>query len=83
MGLQVLLSAVEVVLFVGVLIYFLRRIDILLGQVQSNLAKIAEGTAAIEGHCAIIGPGTDELNRILAKSAAGLTLAAEEAESMA
>lgn len=79
---QVVLSVVETVLLVGVLLYFLRRIDALLAHVQGNLAKIAEGVAAVEGHCAIIGPGADELNRLLRQTAAGLTLAAETAESL-
>lgn len=83
MTLRVVLSVVEVVLFVAVLLFFLRRLDNLLADVQSNLTKIAEGVAAVEGHCAIIGPGTDEINRLLGQAAAGLTRAAEEAESMA
>lgn len=83
MTLQVVLTVVEVVLLVGVLLYFLRRIDILLARVQSNLGKIAEGVAAIGGHCAVIGPGTDELNRVLGQAAGSLTQAAEEAESLA
>jgi hypothetical protein len=47
------------------------------------MVKIAEGVAAVEGHCAIIGPGADEINRLLGQAAAGLTRAAEEAESLA
>jgi hypothetical protein len=80
---QVILSVVEVVLLAGVLLYFLRRIDTLLARIQGNMVKIAEGVAAVEGHCAIIGPGTDEINRLLGQAAAGLTRAAEEAESLA
>ena len=83
MRLQVLLSVVEVVLFVGVLLFFLRRLDVLLAGVQTNLGKIAEGVAAVEGNCSVIGPGTDEINRLLGRAAAGLTRATEEAESLA
>ena len=80
---QVILSVVEVLALVGVLLFFLRRIDKLLAHIQGNLGRIAEGVAAVEGHCEIIGPGTDEINRLLGQAAAGLTQAAEEAEAMA
>lgn len=83
MRIQVILSVIEIGFLAGVLLYFLRRIDVLLAMIQGNLGKIAEGVAAVEGHCAVIGPGTDEINRLLGQAAAGLTLAAEEAESLA
>ncbi len=51
MTVQVVLSVVEVAAFAGVLLYFLRRIDVLLAHIQGNLGKIAEGVAAVEGHC--------------------------------
>lgn len=80
---QVVLSVVEAVAFVAVLLYFLRRIDALLVHIQGNLTKIAEGVAAVEGHCSVIGPGTQEINRLLGQAAAGLTQAAQEAEALA
>ncbi len=80
---QVVLSVVEALLLVGVLIFFLRRIDALLVHIQGNLGKIAEGVAAVEGHCAVIGPGADEINRLLGQAAGGLTQAAQEAEALA
>ena len=83
MTLRVVLSVIEVAALAGVLLFFLRRLDGLLVHIQSNLVKIAEGVAAVEGHCAIIGPGTDEINRLLGQAAAGLTRAAEEAEALA
>jgi hypothetical protein len=83
MTIRVLLSVVEVVALVGVLLFFLRRIDRLLAHIQNNLGKIAEGVAAVEGHCEVIGPGADEINRLLGQAAAGLTRAAEEAEALA
>jgi hypothetical protein len=83
MTVRVVLSVVEVVALAGVLLYFLHRLDILLAHIQANLGKIAEGVAAVEAHCAIIGPGTDEINRLLGQAAAGLTRAAEEAEALA
>ena len=83
MTVRVILSVVEVVALAGVLLYFLHRIDVLLAQVQSNLVKISEGVAAVEGHCTVIGPGADEINRLLGQAAGNLTRAAEAAESMA
>ena len=83
MRLQVFLSVVEALVLVGVLLYFLRRIDTLLARIQGNLGRIAEGVAAVEGHCAVIGPSADEINRLLGHTAANLAKAAEDAESMA
>lgn len=83
MRLQVVLSVVEVLALVGVLLFFLRRIDALLVHIQGNLGRIAEGVAAVEGHCEIIGPGAEEINRLLGEAAAGLTRAAEEADALA
>lgn len=80
---QIVLSVLEALILVGVLLYFLRRIDTLLGLIQGNLGRISEGVAAVEGHCAVIGPGADEINRLLGQAASGLTRAAEEAEALA
>ena len=83
MRLQVVLSVIEVLALVGVLLFFLRRIDKLLAHIQGNLGRIAEGVAAVEGHCEVIGPGAEEINRLLGQAAGGLTRAAEEAEALA
>ena len=83
MTMQVVLSVVEVLALVGVLLYFLRRIDGLLARIQGNLGRIAEGVAAVESHCSVIGPGADEINRLLGEAAGGLTQAAQEAEALA
>jgi hypothetical protein len=83
MTVQVVLSVLEVLALVGVLLFFLRRIDAHLVHIQGNLGRIAEGVAAVEGHCSIIGPGADEINRLLGEAAGGLTRAAEEAEALA
>ena len=80
---QIVLSVAEALALVGVLIYFLRRIDAHLVHIHGNLGRISEGVAAVEGHCAIIGPGADEINRLLGQAAGGLTRAAEEAEALA
>jgi hypothetical protein len=83
MRLQVILSVIEVAALAGVLLFFLHRIDKLLAHIQGNLGRIAEGVAAVEGHCEVIGPGAEEINRLLGQAAAGLTRAAEEAEALA
>ncbi len=80
---QIVLSVIEAVALVGVLLYFLRRIDSMLVRIQGNLGRISEGVAAVKGHCEIIGPGAEEINRRLGRAAAGLTQAAEEAEALA
>ncbi|HEX7276594.1 MAG TPA: hypothetical protein VF244_04405 [Acidimicrobiales bacterium] len=81
-ALQVVLTCVEIVLLAGVLVYFLRAIDSELVGVVDNLTKIAKGAKAVEDHCAIIGPGADQVNRILGDAAGGLTRACELAEGL-
>ena len=83
MRVQIILTVVEALALVGVLLYFLRRIDTLLAHIQGNLGRIAEGVAAVESHCEVIGPGAEEINRLLGQAAAGLSQAAEEAEALA
>jgi len=72
----------EIVLLAGVLVYFLRKIDSELVDVVANLVKISKGVVAVESHCAIIGPGADQVNRILGEAAGGLTTACELAEGL-
>ncbi len=81
-ALQVVLTCVEIVLLAGVLVYFLQKIDGELVDVIANLVKIAKGVNAVENHCAIIGPGADQVNRILGEAAGGLTVACELAEGL-
>lgn len=81
-ALQVVLSCVEIVLLAGVLVYFLNQIDSVLQHVIDNLTKIAKGVKAVEDHVAVIGPGADQVNRILGEAAGGLTTACELAEGL-
>jgi hypothetical protein len=81
-ALQVVLTCVEIVALALVLIYFLRKIDNELVDVIANLDKIAKGVNAVENHCGIIGPGADQVNRILGDAAGGLTRACELAEGL-
>lgn len=82
MTLRVALTVGEMALFVLVLAYFLWRLDGLLGHVVGNLQKIADGVDAVEGHCAPVGPGADQINDLLASAAAELDRAAREAEAI-
>jgi len=79
---QVVFTCLEIFLLAAVLIYFLRAIDSELVEVIANLDKIAKGVNAVEAHCAIIGPGADQVNRILGEAAGGLTTACELAEGL-
>ena len=81
-ALQVVLTCVEIVLLAGVLVYFLTKIDSVLVGVIENLTRIAKGVNAVENHCAIIGPGADQVNRILGDAAGGLTQACVLAEGL-
>jgi len=81
-ALQVVLTCFEIVLLAGVLIYFLQKVDSELVDVVANLDKINKGVKAVEDHCAIIGPGADQVNRILGEAAGGLTTACELAEGL-
>ena len=82
MTLRITLTVVEMALFVLVLAYFLHRLDKLLGNVVANLEKIADGVEAVDGHCAGVGPGVEQLNEFLAGAAAELDRVGREAEAM-
>lgn len=83
MTLRVALTAGEIVLLVLVLAYFLRILTKLLAHVGDTLQNIADGVRAVRGHCEVIGPGTDEINRVLGEAAANLQQAAVATESLA
>lgn len=82
MTLRIALTVAEMALFVLVLAYFLIRLNSLLENVVSNLEKIADGVEAVDGHCAGVGPGVDQLNELLAGAAAELDRAGREAETL-
>ncbi len=81
-ALQVVLTCVEIALLAIVLVYFLRKIDTVLAHVVENVERIAKGSKAIEDHVSIIGPGADQVNRILGDAAGGLTQACVLAEGL-
>lgn len=80
---QILLSVVEAVVLVAVLAFFVLRLTQLLSHVSGTLDKIADGAGAIEGHVTPIGAGADQINRLLAESAANLDTATAAARRMA
>ena len=83
MTLRITLTVAEIALFVAVLAFFLVRIRRLLDHIVGNLEKIADGVVAVHGHCAVVGPGVDEVNNLLGQAAGNLELAARGAERLA
>lgn len=83
MTLRVFLTVLEILLFVGVLGFFLNRITFQLVSVNKTLAKITFGVRAVETQCYAIGPAADRVNANLASVAAGLEDAASRAERLA
>lgn len=81
--LHVVLTVVVIVLFVGVLGFFLNKLSRMLTSIAATLGKISFGVRAVETQCAVIGPATDRINENLSEAAAGLGQAAELAEGLA
>jgi hypothetical protein len=65
-ALLVTLTVVEVVLVVGVLVYYLVRIAASLRRTAVLLGKVAFGVRAIETQCNVIGPSVLTVNDQLA-----------------
>jgi ABC-type transporter Mla subunit MlaD len=82
MTIQVVLTVVEILLLVGVLAYFLTRLDRVLANTAANLGRIAEGAKAIDAHCQPIGPLTTEINALLGEAAGSLQSAARRAQAL-
>ncbi|MGH9179796.1 MAG: hypothetical protein ACRD0N_14740 [Acidimicrobiales bacterium] len=83
MTLRIVLSVAEVALFVLVLAFFLTRIRQLLDRIIANLERIADGVDAVQGHCALVGPGVVQVNTLLNEAAGNLNRAARAAELLA
>lgn len=82
MTLRIFLTVLEILLFVGVLGFFLNRITQQLVSVNKTLAKITFGVRAVETQCYAIGPAADRINANLASVASGLEGAASRAERL-
>lgn len=83
MTLRIVLTVVEIVLLVAVLAYFLIRLTKMLSHTGDTLEKVADGVKTIEGHCQILGPGSEQINMLLQESAGNLERAATAAEDLA
>lgn len=83
MTLRIVLSVAEILLLVVVLAYFVIRLTQSLSHIGDTLEKISEGVQAIEGHCSILGPGTEQLNGRLTETAGGLERATAAARQLA
>ena len=80
MRILVIMTVIEMVVFVAVLGYFLARISRLVVSISSTLAKVTFGVRAVETMCAVIGPAVDKINGNLRDVASGLDQAAAMAE---
>ena len=79
--LLIILTAVEIVLVVAVLAFYLRRIAQSLRATSANLAKVTFGVRAIETQGASIGPSVTKVNgqlRVIADALDGLAGKAEQ-----
>lgn len=82
MTVRVILTIAEIAVLVGVLCFFLKTLTDMLAHIGDTLTNIAEGVKAIDGHCTIIGPGTEQLNALLTGAAGSLEQAAVAAERL-
>ena len=77
-----LLTALEIVVFIGALAFYLHWIASSLRRSSASLAKVAFGVRAIESQTAPIGPGVTKINGQLATIAGaieGVSVLAEQA----
>jgi hypothetical protein len=77
------LSGVEAVVLVLVLATALLRIRVLLMRIASDLAALAEGVGAVEGHLRLIPPTVPTINAPLTDIVGALPSIAELAEQVA
>ena len=82
MTLLIVLTVVEIVLFVTVLITYLALIHRKLTATNINLARITFGIRAVETHTSSIGPSVTSLNERLTEAAGVLGPLVEKAERL-
>ncbi len=82
MTLLVVLTVVEIVLFVAVLATYLVLIHRKLTSTNTNLARIAFGIRAVETQTSSIGPSVTSLNERLTDAAGVLGPLVEKAEHL-
>ena len=79
-GLLIVLTAVEILLVIAVLAFYLWRVATSLRATSANLAKVTFGVRAIETQCASIGPSVVKVNgqlRVIADALDGIATKAE------
>ena len=81
-ALLIVLSAVEILLVISALAFYLWRIALSLRVTSANLAKVTFGVRAIETQCASIGPSVVKVNGQLRTIADALDGIAGKAEAL-
>lgn len=74
MATLILLTVLDIALFLGVLIFFLVLIIGRLNNINQNLAQCSRHVADIRGHAEIILPGVGQINRTLGVVSGALPL---------
>ena len=81
-ALLIVLSAVEILLVISAIAFYLWRIAVSLRVTSANLAKVTFGVRAIETQCASIGPSVLKVNGQLRTIADALDGIAGKAEAL-
>lgn len=80
--LLVVLTVVEILIFVGALVVYLVAIARTLGSISQHLSKVTFGVRAIETQCSSIGPSVVRINEqleVVAGALGGLVTKADRA----
>jgi hypothetical protein len=84
-NLLIVLTVVEILIFVGALAGYLIAIARTLGSISRNLSKVTFGVRAIETQCSSIGPSVVRINEqleVVAGALGGLVTKAEQASGV-
>lgn len=81
--LLIALTIVEVLLALGVLVYYLMRIVASLRRTSETLAKVGFGVRAIEKQVSAVGPAVERINTTLRTVADAAPTLAQRAEELA
>ncbi|MCY4068724.1 MAG: hypothetical protein OXE79_06445 [Acidimicrobiaceae bacterium] len=82
-NLLIVLTVVEIVVFVGALAVYLILIAASLRRISTSLGKVTFGVRAIETQCASVGPSVLKVNEQLKVIAGALDTVSAKAESLA
>ncbi len=82
MLIHAVLTAIDVLLFAVVLLYFLNRIAMLLRRIGANLAEVAGGVRALESGTAVIAPAAHRVNGSLVQAEQGLRVGTNVVEGL-